>query len=208
MRTIQRYRMRTPSTGRESIVLVDPEKEYVDSETGETPGGHRGAASAGANRVRAALGDREPAVLQSLRPASAEGSDRLSVVRAADGSGRTLGRLAGRDGRGCAPWFSVALRVALACAAVLAGLGLAACGGGGSGSGDTTGAPPLTVPTTSQATPPASTASANSNTDTTATSGSSDTAAESNSAADTGAASDSSSTSGGYDGNPKPHRRR
>ncbi len=35
MRTLQRYRMRTPSTGRESIVLVDPEKEYVDSETGE-----------------------------------------------------------------------------------------------------------------------------------------------------------------------------
>jgi hypothetical protein len=35
MRTFQKYRMRTPSTGREVIVLADPEKVYVDRETGE-----------------------------------------------------------------------------------------------------------------------------------------------------------------------------
>jgi hypothetical protein len=35
MRTFQKYRMRTPSTGREVIVLAEPEKVYVDHETGE-----------------------------------------------------------------------------------------------------------------------------------------------------------------------------
>jgi hypothetical protein len=35
MRTFQKYRMRTPSNGREVIVLADPEKVYVDRETGE-----------------------------------------------------------------------------------------------------------------------------------------------------------------------------
>ena len=35
MRTRQKYRMRTPSTGRESIVEVDVDKEYVDRDTGE-----------------------------------------------------------------------------------------------------------------------------------------------------------------------------
>jgi hypothetical protein len=35
MRTFQKYRMRTPSNGRESIVLADPDKIYVDQETGE-----------------------------------------------------------------------------------------------------------------------------------------------------------------------------
>jgi hypothetical protein len=31
----QKYRMRTPSTGRELIVEADPADEYVDRETGE-----------------------------------------------------------------------------------------------------------------------------------------------------------------------------
>ncbi|MGO9794290.1 MAG: hypothetical protein ACLP8S_33630 [Solirubrobacteraceae bacterium] len=35
MRTRQKYRMRTPSTGREIIVQADPGKDYVDRETGE-----------------------------------------------------------------------------------------------------------------------------------------------------------------------------
>ncbi len=35
MRTFQKYRMRTPSTGREVIVLAEPERTYVDRETGE-----------------------------------------------------------------------------------------------------------------------------------------------------------------------------
>jgi hypothetical protein len=35
MRSLQRYRMRTPSTGREVIVQAEPDKVYVDRETGE-----------------------------------------------------------------------------------------------------------------------------------------------------------------------------
>ena len=35
MRIRQKYRMRTPSTGREVIVEADPDQTYVDRETGE-----------------------------------------------------------------------------------------------------------------------------------------------------------------------------
>jgi hypothetical protein len=35
MRILEKYRMRTPSTGREVILEIDPEKIYIDHETGE-----------------------------------------------------------------------------------------------------------------------------------------------------------------------------
>jgi hypothetical protein len=35
VRIHQKYRMRTPSTGREVIIEADPDTEYVDRETGE-----------------------------------------------------------------------------------------------------------------------------------------------------------------------------
>jgi hypothetical protein len=35
MRTRQKYRMRTPSTGREIIIEAQPEHVYLDRETGE-----------------------------------------------------------------------------------------------------------------------------------------------------------------------------
>ena len=35
MRNTQKYRMRTPSTGREVIVEVEPDQEYTDRQTGE-----------------------------------------------------------------------------------------------------------------------------------------------------------------------------
>ena len=35
MRILQKYRMRTPSTGREVIVQAEPGKVYVDKDTGE-----------------------------------------------------------------------------------------------------------------------------------------------------------------------------
>ena len=35
MSTSQRYRFRTPSTGRETIIEADPRKIYTDRETGE-----------------------------------------------------------------------------------------------------------------------------------------------------------------------------
>ena len=59
---------------------------------------------------------------------------------------------------------------------LLASVLLAACGGSGPSSSDTTGAPPLTVPTTGPATPPSSTtASANTNANTTPSSSASGT---------------------------------
>jgi len=35
MRIRQKYRMRTPSTGREVVVEAEPDREYLDRETGE-----------------------------------------------------------------------------------------------------------------------------------------------------------------------------
>jgi hypothetical protein len=35
VRLLQRYRLRTPSTGREIVLEADPDREYVDRETGE-----------------------------------------------------------------------------------------------------------------------------------------------------------------------------
>jgi hypothetical protein len=35
MRLRQKYRMRTPSTGREVVIEVEPDVEYLDRETGE-----------------------------------------------------------------------------------------------------------------------------------------------------------------------------
>lgn len=35
MRILQKYRMRTPSTGREVIIEAEPGVEYVDRDTGE-----------------------------------------------------------------------------------------------------------------------------------------------------------------------------
>ena len=35
MRTRQKYRMRTPSTGREIVIEAEPDRIYLDRETGE-----------------------------------------------------------------------------------------------------------------------------------------------------------------------------
>ena len=35
MRILQKYRMRTPSNGREVVIVAEPDKVYVDRETGE-----------------------------------------------------------------------------------------------------------------------------------------------------------------------------
>jgi hypothetical protein len=35
VRILQKYRMRTPSNGREVVILADPDTVYVDRETGE-----------------------------------------------------------------------------------------------------------------------------------------------------------------------------
>lgn len=35
MRILQKYRMRTPSTGREVVIEIDPDRIYTDRQTGE-----------------------------------------------------------------------------------------------------------------------------------------------------------------------------
>jgi hypothetical protein len=35
MRTRQKYRMRTPSTGHEAVIEAEPDHEYLDRDTGE-----------------------------------------------------------------------------------------------------------------------------------------------------------------------------
>ena len=81
MRFRQKYRMRTPSTGREIIVEAEPDQIYLDRETGEEMEVVAVAAAAGSHPVRAALDRREPSLLQLVRPAGAEGPQRLPVLR-------------------------------------------------------------------------------------------------------------------------------
>ena len=88
-----RYRLRTPSTGREIVIEAEPGKVYTDRETGEELEvvGHRPAAAA--LRVAPAVGRREPALLHLVRPARPARSQRLPHLRAAHGAARVLERL-------------------------------------------------------------------------------------------------------------------
>src|SRR4029077_7379972 len=85
-------------------------------------GGRRQGPTARPLRFEAAVGRREPALLQLVRSARAEGPQRLSHVRPAHGAARIP------DGR------PLMARVVVALALLLAGTTLAACGGGGSAS--------------------------------------------------------------------------
>ena len=59
----QRYRMRTPSTGREIIIEAEPGKIYVDRETGEELEVVGKVLPLAPVALAAALGRREPALL-------------------------------------------------------------------------------------------------------------------------------------------------
>src|SRR5436305_1059624 len=90
MRTRQKYRMRTPSTGREVIIEAEPDRIYVDRETGEdlevvgellplAP-----TARAPARVARAAAppprAERPPAAAAELRPEAVEAPPRLRAA--------------------------------------------------------------------------------------------------------------------------------
>ena len=89
-----RYRLRTPSTGREIVIEAEPGRLYTDRETGEElevvglvlP-------LAPSSESQPAVGRREPAFLHLVRPARAARSQRLSHLRAAHGAARVLERL-------------------------------------------------------------------------------------------------------------------
>jgi hypothetical protein len=131
--------------------------------------------------VEAALGGREPALLQPLRPALPEGPQRLPDLRSPDGTAGLLTVMARRPATAC----SIALLA-------LATVGLSACGGG-DGSSDK---PPKNPPALA---PPASyniesAARTTSTTDTTDTTATTPTVASGASSSD---GSSSSSSSGG-----------
>ena len=82
--------MRTPSTGREVIIEAEPGPDLPRPRDGRGAGGRRAAAAAGPHPLGAALDGREPAVLQLVRPARPEGSQRLPGLRQAHGAARLL----------------------------------------------------------------------------------------------------------------------
>ena len=84
--------MRTPSTGREVIIEAEPDRVYLDRETRRAARAGGPAASARARPFGAALGRREPPLLQLVRPARTEGPERLPPLRTAHGPARVLAR--------------------------------------------------------------------------------------------------------------------
>src|ERR1700712_1063070 len=129
------------------------------------------------------MGGGEPSLLQLVRPTHPKGPERLSALRSADGSARRL-RPASMFLRGPlllhadarrpsgAPSRSGYRSLAMVATALALATGVSACGGGGSNSANTSGAPPLTVPTgasANAATVPSTTTSTTSSTPSTTT---------------------------------------
>src|SRR4051794_12653528 len=113
------------------------------------PGDGRGARdrrrgpAAGAVALPAALGDREPALLQLVRPAQPAGPQRLPVVRPPHGRLRQLSVVTGAR-RGVSAAMALLIGVALS-------VGIAACGGQKIAADEVTVAPPeLTIPASSE----------------------------------------------------------
>ena len=90
IRTRQLYRMRTPSTGREVLIEAEPDRVYRDRDTGEELEVLGIVIPMAPDGVAPALGGREPAVLQLVRPARPAGPQRLPDVRAPHGAARVL----------------------------------------------------------------------------------------------------------------------
>ena len=123
-----------PRPAARSIIEAEPGSDYVDRETGEPLEVVGPAAAARPDPVRAAVGGREPPLLQLVRPARPEGPQRLPALRQADGAARLLRRRrrcwsSALDAR-WPPWPRLVLR-----------RGLAACGGGSSDHATPSGAP-------------------------------------------------------------------
>ena len=90
MASSQRYRLRNPSTGRDIIMEAEPDRIYLDEETGERLEVVGTVLPLASERVAPAVGRREPALLQLVRPARAARSQRLPHVRPPHGAARRL----------------------------------------------------------------------------------------------------------------------
>ena len=86
----QLYRLRAPSTGREMLLPAEPEKVYTRPRDGRAARGRREGAPAAPVEVQPAMGGRDPAVLQLVRPARSEGPQRLPHVRPPHGRAAPL----------------------------------------------------------------------------------------------------------------------
>ncbi len=123
MSIAQRYRLRAPSTGHETIIEgAEPDRVYHDRDSGEELD-VVGRVVADRGRIEAPMGGREPALLQPLRPALPEGPQRLPHLRSPDGAAGLLTVMARRPATVC----SIALLA-------LTTVGLSACGGSGASS--------------------------------------------------------------------------
>ena len=117
----QRYRLRNPASGREIVLEAEPGEIYLDRESGEELEVVGKVLPLAPSSSRLPWAVREPALLQLVRPARAEGPQRLPDLRPAHGAAGIAGGRALR------------LRaVVLTLALLLAGGTLAACGGGSS----------------------------------------------------------------------------
>ena len=114
----QLYRLRAPSTGRELLLAAEPGRVYTDQDTGEDARGGREGAAAPAVEVKPAMGRRDASLLQLVRSARPEGSERLPHVRPPDGRAAPL-----RGGR------RMRLAPRLAAAITVLVLTVAGCGG-------------------------------------------------------------------------------
>ncbi len=134
MSTKQRYRLRNPATGRETVLQAEPDEIYLDRDTGEPLEVVRQDAAAGAFQLAAAVGGGAPAFLPVVRPARAEGPQRLPHVRKAHGP-------------------AVSPRAALDARrrALLAALALRACGGSSVSDAVPKSTPVITPPTDTSA---------------------------------------------------------
>ena len=77
----QLYRLRAPSTGRELLLPAEPGKVYTDHDTGEPLEVVGKVLPLHPSKSQPAMGRRDAALLQLVRPAGPEGPERLPHVR-------------------------------------------------------------------------------------------------------------------------------
>ena len=87
----QLYRMRTPSTGRESFVEAEPGRVYTDRETGEHLEVVGRVLPLAPSPSSLPVGRREPPLLLVVRPDGAARPQRLPHLRAPHGAAGVVG---------------------------------------------------------------------------------------------------------------------
>ena len=165
--------------GREVLLEAEPGRVYRGPRDRRAAGNRRDRAADGTVALAAAVGGREPALLSLVRSALAEGPQRLSHLRAADGPAVSNRR-----------WLAAA-------GALLAALALAACGGTKVSETSPKNTPEITPPNDTSAEKAAGTSSSTSTTKKTSTSSESSGESSSSSESEASGGSEASSESSG-----------